>query len=142
MGHAELEDLYRRLQKTRWSRGWGDGGWEFGTSPAYLKELVAYWLTGFDWRKQETSLNEFPHFKADVDDGRVHARHEPALARRLPHDAVSKVCGKRTIGDADLFEANARLEIVKEAYASAEKVGRDVHENLVDEPCSKRRLSG
>jgi hypothetical protein len=81
VGQAELEDLHRRLQKTRWTRGWRDDGWEFGTSPAYLEELVAYWLAGFDWRKQEASLNEFPHFKANVDGARVHFIHQKAPSR-------------------------------------------------------------
>jgi hypothetical protein len=40
-------------------RGWpalaGQGeldgaGWEDGTSPAFLQELVGWWQTGFDWR--------------------------------------------------------------------------------------------
>jgi hypothetical protein len=47
-------------------------------------------------------------------------RASVALARRQPHDAVPKVRRKRTIGNADLFEADACLEIVKEAHASAE----------------------
>ena len=70
VSQAELEDLHRRLRKTRWSSGLRDGGWQLGTSPAYLKDLASYWLAGFDWRKQEASLNAFPHFKADMDGAR------------------------------------------------------------------------
>jgi pimeloyl-ACP methyl ester carboxylesterase len=81
VSQAELEDLHRRLEKTRWSGGLRDGGWELGTSPAYLKDLASYWLAGFDWRKQEASLNAFPHFKADVDGARVHFIHQKAQGR-------------------------------------------------------------
>jgi epoxide hydrolase len=28
----------------------------------YLKELAAYWRTGYDWRTYEARLNEFPQF--------------------------------------------------------------------------------
>src|ERR1700682_72308 len=30
----------------------------------------------YDWRKQETALNQFAHFKTDVDDFGIHFIHE------------------------------------------------------------------
>jgi pimeloyl-ACP methyl ester carboxylesterase len=71
-----LQDLARRLRHARWADGFSDDGWKFGTSSAYLKELVAYWTTQFDWKKEEASLNRLPHFKADVNGDRIHFIHQ------------------------------------------------------------------
>ncbi|SDL13677.1 epoxide hydrolase family protein [Siphonobacter aquaeclarae] len=70
-----LNDLKSRLQNTRWP-GEADGsGWHFGTSEAYLKELVKYWLTQYDWRKQEAALNQYPQYIADVNGVKVHFQY-------------------------------------------------------------------
>ncbi|MEE8166338.1 MAG: epoxide hydrolase family protein [Myxococcota bacterium] len=50
-----LDDLHRRLAATRWPDPPGEG-WGFGTDAAWLRELVAYWQDGFDWRRQEAWL--------------------------------------------------------------------------------------
>ena len=34
--------------------------WAYGTSVAWLRELVDYWRTRFDWRAQEAALNTWP----------------------------------------------------------------------------------
>jgi microsomal epoxide hydrolase len=40
--------------------------WEFGTDLAYLRDLTGYWLEGFDWRRQEALLNQFPQYTAPI----------------------------------------------------------------------------
>jgi pimeloyl-ACP methyl ester carboxylesterase len=79
-----LDDLERRLRQTRWT---AESGWELGTSSGYLKRLVGYWLSGFDWRAQEQSLGRFSHFKADVGGERLHFIHQqgPRLPLLLLH---------------------------------------------------------
>ena len=47
---ATLKDLKERLAKTRFPSEIGQSGWEYGTNLAYLKELVTYWRTTYDWR--------------------------------------------------------------------------------------------
>ena len=39
-----------RLAATRWPDAIPSTGWDYGAELEYLKELVAYWQTGFDWR--------------------------------------------------------------------------------------------
>ena len=70
-----LDDLKSRLQNTRWPGEAEGSGWHFGTSEVYLKELVQYWLTGYDWRKQETELNKYPQYIADVNGVKVHFQY-------------------------------------------------------------------
>jgi pimeloyl-ACP methyl ester carboxylesterase len=73
---ATLDDLQERLARTRWPGELDGPGWEDGTSPAFLRELVGWWQTGFDWRAQEAALSRFAHFRATVDGVGLHFVHE------------------------------------------------------------------
>src|SRR5579864_5687673 len=70
-----LDNLQQRLQGTRWIDG-AAVGWEFGTSLDYLKELVNYWQTQFDWRRQEAAINLFSQFRVEIDGFGIHFVHE------------------------------------------------------------------
>jgi pimeloyl-ACP methyl ester carboxylesterase len=70
-----LEDLRSRLAGTRWPSAAPGAPWEQGTDLFHLRELVAYWRDGFDWRAAERALNAHPQFVADVDGLRVHFVH-------------------------------------------------------------------
>jgi pimeloyl-ACP methyl ester carboxylesterase len=56
---AALEDLRRRLRATRLLDG-VPGGWERGTEPGYLAELVEYWAEQYDWRAAEARILALP----------------------------------------------------------------------------------
>ncbi len=71
-----LTDIRRRVENFPWHEMPDDGGWSYGTNLAYMKELCAYWLNEFDWRKQETAINRFSHFTAPVDGIDIHFLHE------------------------------------------------------------------
>ena len=71
-----LDDLKARLERTRWPDELPGTEWDYGTNMTYLKELVEYWKTSFDWRAQEKLINSFSHFKADVDGLGIHFIHE------------------------------------------------------------------
>ncbi len=73
---AVLQDLKDRLDRTRWPDEIPDSGWDYGTNLGYIKGLVEYWRTEFDWRSQERLINSFAHFKADVDGLGIHFIHE------------------------------------------------------------------
>jgi pimeloyl-ACP methyl ester carboxylesterase len=69
---ADLDDLHDRLDRTRWPSQLPGGGWRRGVPVAYLKELVAYWRSGYDWREHEAKLNEFPQYTTEIDGQQVH----------------------------------------------------------------------
>jgi microsomal epoxide hydrolase len=82
---AQLEDLRRRLERTRFPDAPEGAGWEYGTPPAYLRELVDHWRDGFDWRAQEARLNELPHFRTRIDGQSIHFVHARSThAHALP----------------------------------------------------------
>ena len=67
-----LDDLMDRLKKTRWPRPVPDGGgWAYGADMDYMKELIDYWLTEYDWRAEEERLNKFRK-KVSHFDGEAH----------------------------------------------------------------------
>jgi len=71
-----LADLKARLDRTRFPDEVPDTGWEYGVNLAYLRELVDYWRTKYDWRKHEGYLNSLKHFRSDIAGLNVHFIHE------------------------------------------------------------------
>jgi pimeloyl-ACP methyl ester carboxylesterase len=50
-------------------------GWERGVALGYLKELVDYWQNGYNWRKHEARLNQYPQFTTAIDGQTIHFLH-------------------------------------------------------------------
>ena len=76
VAQAGLDDLRERLARTRWPDEVEGAGWDYGASLAYMRELVEYWRTGFDWRAAERAMNAVPHFRARVDGLGIHLIHQ------------------------------------------------------------------
>ena len=47
----------------------------YGFNSNYLKQVVEYWKTKYDWRKQEKELNKYNHFKTQIEGINVHFVH-------------------------------------------------------------------
>jgi len=72
---ADLADLQRRLDQTRFPEPAPGDSWDHGTPVSYLREMVDHWRTSFDWRAQEARMNEFPHFLTEIDGQTIHFIH-------------------------------------------------------------------
>lgn len=48
---------------------------EYGFNTNYLKKVVEFWKTKYNWREREIFLNSFPHFKTYVDGLDLHFIH-------------------------------------------------------------------
>ncbi len=72
---AVLADLKSRLARTRWPDQIADAGWDYGVPVAYMKELVDYWQTKYDWREQERHLNRLDQFMTTIDGLDIHFVH-------------------------------------------------------------------
>ena len=62
----DLTDLKARLARTRLPDQTPGAPWAYGTDLTYLRSLIEYWRTGFDWRIHEARLNAFPQFKVPL----------------------------------------------------------------------------
>lgn len=74
---ADLDDLQRRLQRTRLPAAIDDG-LELGIPQQLLGRFVERWLDGYDWRWWEHRINRYPQFLADAHGCRLHVLHAPS----------------------------------------------------------------
>jgi NAD(P)-dependent dehydrogenase (short-subunit alcohol dehydrogenase family) len=72
---AGLRDLAERLDRTRWPDELPGAGWSYGVSKEWLRDLVDYWRTGYDWRVHEAALNAYPQFTTEIDGQNIHFLH-------------------------------------------------------------------
>lgn len=72
---SQLDDLNERLDRTRWPEKEPVDDWSQGTPLAALRELVAYWRKGYDWRRCEGRLNALGQFKTVIDGVEIHFLH-------------------------------------------------------------------
>ncbi|MBI1278813.1 MAG: alpha/beta fold hydrolase [Anaerolineaceae bacterium] len=72
---SDLDDLQSRLARTRWPNYLPDVGWTYGVPDHYVRRLVDYWRTGYDWRKWEAKLNAYPQFVTELEGQKIHFIH-------------------------------------------------------------------
>lgn len=72
---AELDDLYARLDRTRWADELPDSGTDYGVPVARVQHLLAHWRHAFDWRGFEARLNSYPQFTTEIDGQNIHFLH-------------------------------------------------------------------
>ncbi|MGA7866794.1 MAG: epoxide hydrolase family protein [Stellaceae bacterium] len=72
-----IADLHERLGRTRFPDQAPGEPWAYGTDVGYLKELVGYWRSAFDWRAEEARLNGFPQYTVALCGINLHFLHVP-----------------------------------------------------------------
>jgi len=87
---ADLTDLRRRVNATRWPERETVTDDSQGVRLALLQDLMRYWGTGHDWRKCEENLNALPNFTTEIDGLDIHflhvrSQHEDALPLIVTH---------------------------------------------------------
>ena len=61
---ATISRILKRAKETRLPDHLDAPDWRYGANSDYMKSLVDYWVTRFDWRKAEANLNKHPQFQA------------------------------------------------------------------------------
>jgi pimeloyl-ACP methyl ester carboxylesterase len=87
---AELNDLRRRINATRWPEKETVADTSQGVPLAPLRDLARYWATDYDWRKCEAKLNALPQFTTEIDGIDIHfiharSKHKGALPVIVTH---------------------------------------------------------
>jgi len=87
---AELTDLRRRINATRWPERETVTDASQGVQLATTQALARYWATHYDWRKIEAKLSALPHFITEIDGLDIHfihvrSKHEGALPLIVTH---------------------------------------------------------
>jgi pimeloyl-ACP methyl ester carboxylesterase len=71
----DLDDLGQRLALTRLPEKETPDDWSQGVPLAYMREIVDYWQSDYDWRRAEAQINQFPQFVTELDGLNVHFIH-------------------------------------------------------------------
>ena len=87
---AELTELRRRINNTRWPERETVTDATQGVQLATTQALARYWGTEYDWRKCEARLNALPQFITEIDGLDIHfihvrSKHENALPLIVTH---------------------------------------------------------
>jgi pimeloyl-ACP methyl ester carboxylesterase len=87
---AELTELRRRVNATRWPEHETITDDSQGVPLAMIQELARYWASDYDWRACETRLNAVAHFLTEIDGLDIHfihvrSKHEDALPLIVTH---------------------------------------------------------
>jgi hypothetical protein len=87
---AELAELRRRINATRWPERETVTDDSQGVPLATMQELARYWATDYDWSTCEAKLNALPHFVTEIDGLDIHfvhvrSQHEDALPLIVTH---------------------------------------------------------
>jgi pimeloyl-ACP methyl ester carboxylesterase len=87
---AELTELRRRVNATRWPERETVTDDSQGVPLALMQELARYWGSDYDWRKCEAKLNDVPQFTTEIDGLDIHfihvrSQHQDALPLIVTH---------------------------------------------------------
>ena len=87
---AELTDLRRRANATRWPERETVTDDSQGVRLAMMQDLARYWATDYDWAKCEAKLNALPNFMTEIDGLDIHfihvrSQHQDALPLIVTH---------------------------------------------------------
>ena len=87
---AELTELRRRVNATRWPERETVDDATQGVQLATMQALARYWATEYDWRKCEARLKALPQFITEIDGLDIHfihvrSKHEDALPLIVTH---------------------------------------------------------
>jgi pimeloyl-ACP methyl ester carboxylesterase len=87
---AELTDLRRRVNATKWPERELVKDASQGVQLATMQKLARYWGTDYDWRKGEAKLKAVPQFITEIDGLDIHfihvrSKHENALPMIVTH---------------------------------------------------------
>jgi Epoxide hydrolase N terminus len=77
-----LDDLRARLALTRPPLDERNADWSYGVPDSYLRELVAYWRDGYNWRRAEAAINAYEHYQVSVAGVPVHFMRKPGRGPR------------------------------------------------------------
>jgi pimeloyl-ACP methyl ester carboxylesterase len=72
---ADLDDLHRRLDHTRWPERETVDDWSQGSPLAKVQALCDHWRHRYDWRACEAKLNGLGQFKTEIDGLGIHFLH-------------------------------------------------------------------
>ena len=87
---AQLADLKRRIAATRWPTQELVSDDTQGVRLSTMQKIAVHWTAGYDWKRAEANLNQYPQFVTNVDGVEIHfihvkSKHADALPVIITH---------------------------------------------------------
>jgi pimeloyl-ACP methyl ester carboxylesterase len=126
---AELAELRRRVQATRWPDRETVTDDSQGVRLALMHELAAYWGSSYDWRRCEAALNALPNFTTEIDGLGIHflhvrSGHPGALPLIVTHEWPGSVIEQLTLDRGGHFAAWEQPDLIAAEMRAAFKTLR------------------
>lgn len=77
----DVEDLKKRLAlPLRLTSPLQDANFTYGVNHNTLQKVISYWRNSYNWKQRETRLNQYPHFKTQIEGLDIHFLRASAKA--------------------------------------------------------------
>ncbi|XP_018309198.1 juvenile hormone epoxide hydrolase 1 isoform X2 [Mycetomoellerius zeteki] len=78
-----IDDLNERLKNRReLVEPLEDAAWTYGMNTTYLKDVLEYWSTNYNWSERQALLNKYPQYMTNVQGLDIHFYHvKPDVSR-------------------------------------------------------------
>ena len=72
----KIYEIKEKVSNFNWSSLPEINNWDLGINKAILKEICNYWVSKYDWSKEQERLNSLNHYTSDIDDLNIHFVYE------------------------------------------------------------------
>ena len=67
-----INNIIKNVKEYEWKNIIDENSWSLGVNKKELKKLCDYWITEYNWKKQEDKINTHDHFKTQIEDLNIH----------------------------------------------------------------------
>ena len=76
-----FSELKKKIAGARWPSASLLDDWSLGTPVNALREILAYFVSDYDWEGRERELNSYPQYLCDIDGTTLHFFHIPGKSK-------------------------------------------------------------
>ena len=71
-----INDIKEKISKFNWDKLPDFNNWDLGINKQVLRDICSYWVSKYNWKKEQEKLNSLNHFTTDIDDLNIHYVYE------------------------------------------------------------------
>ena len=75
-----IEEIKNKVASFNWNKLLDNNDWSLGANKKVMQEICKYWISDYNWKKEENELNVYNHYKADIDDLNIHFLYEKGIS--------------------------------------------------------------
>ena len=75
-----IEEIKDKVASFNWNKLLDNNDWSLGANKKVMQEICKYWISDYNWKKEENELNVYNHYKADIDDLNIHFLYEKGIS--------------------------------------------------------------